>query len=615
MRLVRWLLAPMVILAACTEGSKSPYYCADDSQCRDTSRAVHDPAKLECHPSFHFCYEGCQRDADCRDPSRIWYSGDLPYCDLASHHCVAVRPDGAVLDLPLREAGAREGGQHEGGVDAGLRDSARADSRRDGPAPDLKKPDAAKPDLKKPNGVSCGGGSECVSGSCTDGYCCEKASCGTCMSCALTPGKCTAIAAGPAPSGHCPGDASCGAGTCNGKGACGYTPGTTCKSSTCAAQGTTGLYAQTDFTCGASGTCASKQKACGGYQCDSAAKSCRAACTTHADCAATSVCDRTAAHLQAQGLGVCVDPGLVATVSSGSLSSAVFAALGAGKTHLRVTGGPYSDKTELTLYTPFTIIGVNKPVVSTPGESAFHLLKGSLALQGLVVSGSGSDAGGRSAVYCEGCSDEPCSLPLPHLTLVESEIVSSENPLFLVECDAIVHRNLIHKNIGTIAFGVWSIFGQILTPGSYELVNNVIVKNQATDPTFAAAVMFFEGAVTFVNNTVADNTSKVSGGNSVRCGVSSTELRNSIFWGNSGKGVDGCTVTYSDLQGWTSGGVGNFASNPLFVDPANDNYKIATTSPCVNAGSSSFVQSLSTIDFTGAPRVITKPDVGAYEVQ
>ena len=42
-------------------------------------------------------------------------------------------------------------------------------------------------------------------------------------------------------------------------------------------------------------------------------------------------------------------------------------------------------------------------------------------------------------------------------------------------------------------------------------------------------------------------------------------------------------ITYSDIEGGNPG-IGNINSNPLFADPANDNYTLQLGSPAIDAG-------------------------------
>lgn len=59
-------------------------------------------------------------------------------------------------------------------------------------------------------------------------------------------------------------------------------------------------------------------------------------------------------------------------------------------------------------------------------------------------------------------------------------------------------------------------------------------------------------------------------------------------------------------------GSGNFTNDPQFVDAAAGNFHLRSTSPCINAGSNSYVQG--SVDVDGNPRIVGGTvDIGAYE--
>jgi hypothetical protein len=125
----------------------------------------------------------------------------------------------------------------------------------------------------------------------------------------------------------------------------------------------------------------------------------------------------------------------------------------------------------------------------------------------------------------------------------------------------------------------------------------------------------------------------------------SPALANCIFWGNAGGEIvnddtSAPTVTYSDVQGGYEG-TGNIDANPLFVDPSNGDFRLASGSPCVDAGDNSVVPADTLdldgdgdtdepipFDLDGRPRFVDDPDtpdsgegdppivdMGAYEHQ
>jgi len=76
-------------------------------------------------------------------------------------------------------------------------------------------------------------------------------------------------------------------------------------------------------------------------------------------------------------------------------------------------------------------------------------------------------------------------------------------------------------------------------------------------------------------------------GGGIHCIGSSLSLLNCILWYNSPQGIkissSSVSVSYSDIDGgWT--GEGNINSDPIFVDPGNDDFHLQPGSPCIDAG-------------------------------
>ena len=144
-----------------------------------------------------------------------------------------------------------------------------------------------------------------------------------------------------------------------------------------------------------------------------------------------------------------------------------------------------------------------------------------------------------------------------------------------------------------------------------------------------------------INCTVTANISGGDGGGLRTSGTAS--VSNSIFWNNFPNQLSGgetLSVKYSTVQGgWF--GIGNIDTDPLFVDPDNDDYHLSPGSPSIDAGNNWGVPidvndydedgntaELFPVDLDGNPRfnadendfdpgcgVPVVVDMGAYEYQ
>ena len=104
-----------------------------------------------------------------------------------------------------------------------------------------------------------------------------------------------------------------------------------------------------------------------------------------------------------------------------------------------------------------------------------------------------------------------------------------------------------------------------------------------------------------MNCTITGNTAGTGGGG-IFCSGASPSVTNCILWGDSPNEVDiesgAPTFTYCDIQGGYAGN-GNINSNPLFVDAGAGDYRLQSSSPCVDAGTS---DGTPTEDKDGTPR-------------
>jgi len=156
----------------------------------------------------------------------------------------------------------------------------------------------------------------------------------------------------------------------------------------------------------------------------------------------------------------------------------------------------------------------------------------------------------------------------------------------------------------------WEGGGLFTFHGTIE--NNLIIGNSAPE---GGGLCNCEGTIR--NNTIANNSADWGPGLS-GCYAA---IRSCIVWGNMGTQSGQISFSrepfYSCIEGWTQGGEGNIAQDPLFVDPANGNFRLLPSSPCIDTGDNASAEPEGT-DVAGMHRIMyggksPTADMGAYE--
>jgi len=152
------------------------------------------------------------------------------------------------------------------------------------------------------------------------------------------------------------------------------------------------------------------------------------------------------------------------------------------------------------------------------------------------------------------------------------------------------------------------------------------------------AIFCYSSSPTLSGCTFSANSA--DNGGAIASNSSSTlSLRNSILWNNSASSEGNeiyiedagasCTLNYCCVDNTGYGGqTGNIAESdcihqdPQFVNPANGDYHLQNTSPCIDAGDNSLVPSGVDKDLDGNQRIVdgdsdgtATVDIGAYEYQ
>ena len=142
--------------------------------------------------------------------------------------------------------------------------------------------------------------------------------------------------------------------------------------------------------------------------------------------------------------------------------------------------------------------------------------------------------------------------------------------------------------------------------------NCLIINNTATN---GGGYYATSNTYSTTNCTYYGNTATTSGG-----GVYAGTHTNCIIWGNapsSGQAANTPQMTYSDIQGWTSGGTGNKNTDPLFVSASAGNYQLKANSPCLSAGLNAVLTTAAdSLDIDNNKRPFgATVDMGCYELQ
>ncbi|MHC4413255.1 MAG: BACON domain-containing protein, partial [Planctomycetota bacterium] len=114
-----------------------------------------------------------------------------------------------------------------------------------------------------------------------------------------------------------------------------------------------------------------------------------------------------------------------------------------------------------------------------------------------------------------------------------------------------------------------------------------------------------------INNCTITSNSANYGGGLRNCNGS---ISNCIIWGNNRTQVSDSSIpSYSCIENWSGGGVGNITEDPVFVNEPN-NYHLSGYSPCIDAGDPYYAAEPNETDIDGDPRVMGRIDMGADEV-
>ncbi|MCZ6543116.1 MAG: right-handed parallel beta-helix repeat-containing protein [Phycisphaerales bacterium] len=250
----------------------------------------------------------------------------------------------------------------------------------------------------------------------------------------------------------------------------------------------------------------------------------------------------------------------------------------------------YELDTPATVVDGFTITNG----LGHPGGAIYAYYFSSPTITNCIITGNTGDAGGGGGIYCAMC-----------FATITNTIIT-----------------------GNTAIGDG---GGVYTEGGDPTITNSLISGNTAD-SGGGGVYSNWGSPTITNSTIVGNTAGNVAGGSYFGGETSPTITNSILWGNGLEEIyvdesSTLVVSYSNVQGgWL--GTGNIDDEPLFVDPTNDNYRLSSVSPGIDAGDNTAVPKGISTDLDGNPRFVEDPDtpnagnggppivdMGAYEFQ
>jgi len=142
----------------------------------------------------------------------------------------------------------------------------------------------------------------------------------------------------------------------------------------------------------------------------------------------------------------------------------------------------------------------------------------------------------------------------------------------LAYCDGLIQSNFISENRASHGGGLFSCDALIQ--------NNLIFNNSSK---FGGGIAKCEGDI--INNTIYNNSADNMGGGIYEC---SGTIKNCIIWGNAAPTdaqINNSSLpSYCCIQDWTGEGLRNISENPELANPANGDFHLKSSSPCIDAG-------------------------------
>jgi hypothetical protein len=220
---------------------------------------------------------------------------------------------------------------------------------------------------------------------------------------------------------------------------------------------------------------------------------------------------------------------------------------------------------------------VNATIIDANGSGSVVSFSGNVSTDS-VLSGFTVTHGSNRGIYCSGSP------------VITNNIITGNIGGGVYGGSPRIHNNIIKNNTASYGAGIQYCSGKI--------TNCLIINNSSS--VGGGGLYYCNGVI--ANCTIAANSGNGYGGGLYYCNGT---IINCIIWGNTaanGAQLYSCSEpTYSCIQNWTGGGIGNRSDNPLFADSVNNDYHLlsqagrwnpltsswvidGSTSPCIDGG-------------------------------
>ena len=339
-------------------------------------------------------------------------------------------------------------------------------------------------------------------------------------------------------------------------------------------------------------------------------RACRA-CAAHPECAASNACLPDGSCAIAADVAYVAPTGTGTTCTQAEPCGTVAAALATDRPYVKLAAGLTKDSQVTTIDgRVVTLLGDPGAILDRDGDGPILVVRSTGAdvqILGLRITGASGVAGAN------GIELQPNG-GTPKLTLHRATIDSNQGIGISASGGTLtVTQSSISGNTGG---------GISITNAQFDLENNIIASNGGPATGFGGVRIDQVGAGTrrFEFNTVTNNNGAAGTTTGVVCTLVTQPItfsNNIVFDNQIGAartqvGGVNCSWTYSNIGPDGVAGVGNINMDPLFVNPAQNNFHLTSASPAKDAADPAATLAVD-IDGDARPQGAAR-DMGADEL-